>query len=41
MLTGRLIKDNPFCPEGITPEELEILQTAAHEAVEEYGGSLV
>jgi hypothetical protein len=40
-LSGLQIKDNPFCPEEISKEELGILQAAAHEAVLEYGDSLV
>ncbi len=40
MFTGKSIADNPFCPEDITEKELEILQAAAHEAVDEYGGPL-
>ncbi len=39
--SGLKIADNPFCPEGVTPDELEILKNAAHEAVQEYGGSLL
>ncbi|HHW10909.1 MAG TPA: DUF4886 domain-containing protein [Firmicutes bacterium] len=40
MLTGREIARNPFHPEGVTVEELDILKRAAHEAVVEYGGPL-
>jgi hypothetical protein len=41
LFTGKSIADNSFRPEGVSDEELGILQAAAHEAVEEYGGTLV
>jgi hypothetical protein len=40
MFTGKPIADNPFRPGGVGDEELGILQAAAHDAVEEYGGPL-
>jgi len=40
MFTGREIALNPFCPDGVTREELGILQHAAHAAAVEYGGPL-
>jgi hypothetical protein len=40
MFTGREISRNPFCPDGVSGEELSILQHAAHAAVVEYGGPL-
>jgi hypothetical protein len=41
MIFGRLIADNPFLPEGVTPDERTLLQAAAHAAVMEAGGPLV
>jgi len=41
MFTGKSILDNPFCPEGVTREELAILKNAAHQSVMEYGGPLI
>jgi hypothetical protein len=40
MFTGKSIFENMFRPEDVSGEELEILQTAAREAAEEYGGPL-
>lgn len=33
VLLGGDIRENSFCPEGVTPSELAILQESAHEAV--------
>jgi hypothetical protein len=41
MFTGKPAAEHPFRPEDVTREELVILQAAAHEAVEEYGGPIV